>query len=74
MQRLEKIGQGCQPHDASLKATGNLLIQGSLASSDDWKHFVPKDGTPVKVEGKYLKGIKQAGAFLLLMQTIRMKP
>ena len=39
----EKIGPACKPHDANLKATGKLVIQGSLADPGKWFHFVPKD-------------------------------
>jgi hypothetical protein len=63
---LEAIGPACQPHDAALKATGKLIVQGSLSTPDTWSHFVPKEGKPELAQGPYLRGNRQAGAFLLI--------
>ncbi|HYG54020.1 MAG TPA: YciI family protein [Burkholderiales bacterium] len=61
----EKIGPACKPHDANLKATGKLVIQGSLADPGKWFHFVPKDGKPQHRDGAYAEGTRQAGAFFI---------
>jgi len=63
---LEAIGPACQPHDAALKATGKMIVQGSLSLPDTWSHFVPKQGKPVLAQGPYLKSNHQAGAFFVI--------
>jgi hypothetical protein len=60
------IGKACRPHDEALKATGKLVVQGSLALPDAWCHFVPKDGRPQMKAGPYLDGPRQAGAFFII--------
>lgn len=62
----QAIGAACQPHDAALKATGKLVIQGSLSSPDSWAHFVPRNGKPSMVQGSYIKSNHQAGAFFVI--------
>jgi hypothetical protein len=47
---VQQLGPACEPHDRALRATGKLVIQGSLASPDTWFHLVPKDG-PVHSSG-----------------------
>ena len=62
----EKIGPACRPHDANLKATGKLVVQGSLSDPDKWSHFVPKNGKPQAAAGPYTPGGRQAGAFFVI--------
>jgi hypothetical protein len=62
----QAIGPACQPHDAALKATGKLVVQGSLSLPETWSHFVPKGGKPHLAQGPYLKGHQQAGAFFIV--------
>lgn len=62
----EAIGEACAPHDKALKATGKLLVQGSLSSPASWVHFVPEAGSPKKAQGPYLEGGHQAGAFFII--------
>jgi len=63
---VEAMGPACRPHDAALKATGKLVVQGSLSSPDSWSHFVPREGKPNLVQGPYIKSNQQAGAFFLI--------
>ena len=65
----QEIAKACAPHDAALRATGRLLVQGSLSSPESWSHFVPKNGMPVRSDGPYLKGTRQAGAFFIVEAT-----
>ncbi len=62
----QAIRPACQPHDAALKATGKLIVLGSLASPEAWNHFVPKDGKPNLSRGPYIKSNQQAGAFFII--------
>ena len=61
-----KIGPACQPHDEILKATGKLLVHASLAAPETWSYFVPKNGKPQHVQGRYLATPHQAGAFFII--------
>ncbi|HVK56729.1 MAG TPA: YciI family protein [Burkholderiales bacterium] len=62
----QAIGPACRPHDAALKATGKLIVQGSLCLPDAWMHFVPNNGKPTLTHGPYRKGGSQAGAFFII--------
>ena len=61
-----EIGEACAPHDAALRATGKVEAQGSLSLPDTWVHFVAKQGRPTMLQGPYLKGSRQVGAFFIL--------
>ena len=61
-----KIAPACKPHDANLKATGKLLVQGSLSDPQQWSYLVPKDGKPQPASGPYLETTRQAGAFFII--------
>ena len=63
---MQAIGPACEPHDRALRATGKVVIQGSLSSPDTWAHFIPKDGRPVEHAGPYLGGSRYAGAFFVV--------
>ena len=62
----EAIGPECQPHDTALRATGKLLVQGSLSLPDSWSYFIPSGGKPKLVQGPYSPGNQQAGAFFVV--------
>lgn len=61
-----KIGPACQPYDGLLQATGKLVVHASLSHPDSWSYFVPQDGKPHHVQGRYLPGPQQAGAFFII--------
>ena len=63
---VQAISPACRPHDAALKATGNLLIQGSLSLPEEWSHFIPENGKPTPFPGPYIKSNHQAGAFFII--------
>jgi hypothetical protein len=63
---LEAIGPACRPYDAALKATGKMMIQGSLSMPETWTTIVPEEGQPVVKAGPYLEGSQQAGAFFFV--------
>ncbi|HWP19652.1 MAG TPA: YciI family protein [Burkholderiaceae bacterium] len=60
------IGPACRPHDQALRATGKVVLQGSLCLPQDWVHFHPHNGQPVRAEGPLLPGPRQAGAFFVV--------
>jgi len=65
-EELEAIGPACKPHDAALRATGKVVVQGSLAPYQEWKTIRPVNGTPVVSDGPLLNIPQLAGAFLIV--------
>jgi len=65
-EELEAIGPACKPHDAALRATGKVVVQGSLAPYHEWKTIRPVSGTPVVSDGPLLNIPQLAGAFLIV--------
>jgi hypothetical protein len=65
-EELEAIGPACKPHDAALRATGKVVVQGSLAPYHEWKTIRPVNGTPVVSDGPLLNIPQLAGAFLIV--------
>ena len=63
---VEQLGPACRPHDEKLKATGKLVVLGSLADPKDWCHFIPARGRATTHQGPYLPGNRQAGAFFII--------
>jgi hypothetical protein len=62
----DAIGPACKPHDAVLRATGKVVVQGSLADPQDWKTIRPVNGTPVVTKGPLLDATQLAGAFIIV--------
>jgi hypothetical protein len=64
--QLKAIGPKCAPHDAALRATGNVLVQASLAVPKTWKSLRPRKVKPVISDGPHLKTDQHIGAFLIV--------
>ena len=62
----DAIGPACRPHDAILRATGKVVVQGSLAEPQDWKTIRPVNGTPVVSDGPLSDAAQLAGAFIIV--------
>lgn len=65
-EQLEAIGPACKPHDAILRATGKVVVQGSLAPYQEWKTIRPVNGAPVVSAGPLLDVTQLAGAFMII--------
>ena len=65
-EQLAEIGPACKPHDAILRATGKVVVQGSLAEPEDWKTIRPINGKPVVSAGPLSDSPQQAGAFIIV--------
>lgn len=61
-----ELGPACAPHDAALRATGNLVVQASLSEPETWMHFTPAADGPKAGSGPYLRGRDQVGAFFIM--------
>lgn len=61
----KQLGEFCAPHDANLKASGKVLVIGSLGMQDQTK--VIKGGTlPVVENGPYARTENPMGAFFIV--------
>lgn len=61
----QKLGEFCAPHDARLKASGQVSLIGSLGMQDHTK--IIKGGEPPKVEaGPYARTENPMGAFFIV--------
>jgi hypothetical protein len=65
-EELDAIGPACKPHDAILRATGKVVVQGSLAPYQEWKTIRPVNGRPVVSDGPLLDVPQLAGAFIIV--------
>jgi hypothetical protein len=65
-EELAAIGPACKPHDAILRATGKVVVQGSLAPYQEWKTIRPLNGAPVVTDGPLLTVAQLAGAFMII--------
>ena len=72
-EELEAIGPACKPHDAALRATGKVVVQGSLAPYQEWKTIRPVNGTPVVSDGPLLDVLNWLAHSLSLRRTTLMK-
>lgn len=64
--QLAEIGPSCKPHDAVLRATGKVVVQGSLAPYEEWKTILPVNGEPTVSDGPLLDIPQLAGAFIII--------
>lgn len=63
---LAAIGPACEPHDQQLRATGKVLVQGSLSLPEAWKCIRPRHGQPVITDGPLKPDDQQVGAVLII--------
>ena len=64
---FEEIGRICEPHDAELKASGNVRLIGSLAMPDAFRTLrANRDGSIDVSEGPYASTDEPFGAFLIV--------
>ena len=62
----DAIVSQCAAHDAKLKASGALVLHGSLAVPADSRGVRPRGGKPLVVDGPYTETKEQVGGFLLI--------
>ena len=65
-EQLEAIPPACTPYDKALRATGKVLVVGSLSEPQDWRTIKPEQGKPVVTAGPISSASQQAGAFLII--------
>lgn len=56
----------CRPHDEALRASGRLLMVGSLAEPHSSRTLRPSNGRPSVIEGPYAATEEPLGAFFII--------
>jgi hypothetical protein len=62
----EALGSLCRPHDEALRASGRLVMVGSLAEPSSSRTVRPGDGGPSVGDGPYAPTDEPAGAFFII--------
>ena len=60
------LGDLCRPHDEALRASGRLVMVGSLAEPSASRTVRPEDGGPSMSEGPYAATDEPLGAFFII--------
>lgn len=63
---LEALVAQCRAHDEALRASGRLLLVGSLAAGADSRALRPQAGRTLVSDGPYTETREQVGAFFLI--------
>lgn len=65
-EELEAIERQCAAHDEALRATGKLLLQGSLGMPDSGASIRPHAGRPSMTDGPFTETHEQIGGLFIL--------
>lgn len=63
---MKAVEDECKPHDAALRTSGKLVIQGSLSQPESWKSIRPTNDRPSIADGPFSGAQEQVGAFLIV--------
>lgn len=59
----------CPPHDAALRATGQLVMQGSLGLPSSAASIRPHQGKPSMTDGPFIETKEQIGGIFIIEAT-----
>ena len=62
----EALGRRCRPHDDALRASGRLILVGSLAEPRSSRTLRPGHGAPSVTEGPFAPTDEPVGAFFMV--------
>ena len=65
-EELQALESRCPQHDAALRATGKVLMQGSLGMPDSGASIRPRAGTPSATDGPFIETHEQIGGMFIL--------
>jgi len=63
---LKALESECPQHDAALRASGKLLMQGSLGMPDSAASIRPRAGKPSTTDGPFIETHEQIGGLFIL--------
>jgi hypothetical protein len=65
-EQLDELEAQCPKHDEALRATGQLLMQSSLADPGAGASMRPWKGKPVMIDGPFLDTKEQIGGLFII--------
>ncbi|MEP6679171.1 MAG: YciI family protein [Betaproteobacteria bacterium] len=63
---FDAIVSRCAQHDAELRASGRLMLSGSLAPPASWMAIRPREGRPVVTDGPYAETKELVGGVFII--------
>jgi hypothetical protein len=63
---MEALVSQCPPHDENLRATGKVLMQGSLGLPSEAATIRPQRGKPMMTDGPFIETNEQIGGVFIV--------
>jgi hypothetical protein len=63
---FDAIVSRCPQHDAELRASGRLVLSGSLGEPESWMAVRPRGGRPAVTDGPYAETKELVGGFFII--------
>ncbi len=63
---MEALVSQCPPHDATLRASGHLIVQASLGASRETMCLRPRNGTVSITDGPFAETKELVGGFFII--------
>ncbi|MEO7499664.1 MAG: YciI family protein [Casimicrobiaceae bacterium] len=63
---FDAIVSRCPQHDADLRASGRLVMSGSLGAPESWMAIRPREGRPQVTDGPYAETKEIVGGFFII--------
>ncbi|HET9046481.1 MAG TPA: YciI family protein [Casimicrobiaceae bacterium] len=64
--QFDAIVSRCPQHDAELRASGRLVMSGSLGAPESWMAIRPREGRPAVTDGPYAETKELVGGFFII--------
>jgi len=65
-EQMQALESQCPPLDAELRATGRVLVQGSLGLPSSGASIRPKNGRPTMTDGPFIETNEQIGGMFIV--------
>jgi hypothetical protein len=65
-EQMAALESQCPPHDEALRATGKLVMQGSLGLPQSGASIRPAKGAPLMTDGPFIETHEQIGGMFIL--------
>jgi hypothetical protein len=64
--QFDAIVSRCPQHDGELRASGRLVMSGSLGAPESWMTIRPRPGRPAITDGPYAETKELVGGFFII--------
>ena len=65
-EQMAELESQCAPHDDALRATGKVLMQGSLGLPESGASIRPENGKPSMTDGPFIETHEQIGGMFIV--------